>query len=213
MILEWAWEKIVEGGPLMIPIGILSVVLWYRIIERALWFRREERLSCNIMEGVLQGMAFEDFSRNLPKGWSETCLGTLVREVLDLHQTAPLEFIHGRIREVLIASEGLRSKFLSSISALATAAPLLGLLGTVSGMISTFKVITHAGREDMTGMAGGISQALITTQAGLLVALPAVFLCGVLARKADVLGVHLEAAASELKRILGGREKSGMGGE
>jgi biopolymer transport protein ExbB len=94
------------------------------------------------------------------------------------------------------------SRHLTIIAVMAGIAPLLGLLGTVLGMIETFDVIALFGTGNAKAMAGGISVALITTQTGLLVAIPGLFLSGVLSRRARHLGVRLDEVASILGRVV-----------
>lgn len=74
-------------------------------------------------------------------------------------------------------------RYINSIGTIASAAPLLGLLGTVTGMIVTFQSITIFGTSDPKAMAGGISQALVTTVQGLCVAIPVVFVHALLASR------------------------------
>lgn len=83
---------------------------------------------------------------------------------------------------------------------LAAIAPLLGLLGTVTGMIDTFHVITLHGTGDPRMMSGGISEALITTQTGLLVAIPGLYMKGFLDRRACNLQQRIAAAGFYLRR-------------
>ena len=85
-------------------------------------------------------------------------------------------------------------KGLSTISVMATTAPLLGLLGTVMGMIQLFEVITLHGTSDPKLLAGGISVALVTTEAGLMVAIPLQLLHTFLSNRADRLTAKLESA-------------------
>jgi biopolymer transport protein ExbB len=84
---------------------------------------------------------------------------------------------------------------LSFIALCAAVSPLTGLLGTVTGMITTFKMITLFGTSDPRFMAGGISEALITTQAGLCIAIPCLLLRGVLGAAADRAVARLETGA------------------
>ncbi|MFP4225112.1 MAG: MotA/TolQ/ExbB proton channel family protein, partial [Desulfobacterales bacterium] len=76
-------------------------------------------------------------------------------------------------------------RFIATLSILAAVAPLLGLLGTVTGMINTFQVITLFGTGDPKLMSGGISEALVTTQLGLAVAIPIMLLHHFLERRVD----------------------------
>ena len=88
------------------------------------------------------------------------------------------------------------------IATLAAIAPLLGLLGTVSGMITTFDVITLFGTGNAKAMAGGISESLITTQSGLTVAIPGMFMGVYLSRRCARLSGKLDETISILKRSM-----------
>jgi len=93
---------------------------------------------------------------------------------------------------------------LATVTVLAAVAPLLGLLGTVIGMVRTFQVISLYGTGHARAMAGGISLALVTTQTGLLVAIPGLLLATLLRRRARRLETVLLERASALQRRLGG---------
>ncbi|WP_220741663.1 MotA/TolQ/ExbB proton channel family protein, partial [Shewanella schlegeliana] len=84
------------------------------------------------------------------------------------------------------------------IALLAAMAPMLGLLGTVSGMIETFQSLTEFGNSDPKLLSQGISKALITTQAGLLVALPLLLLHYPLKRRAQALSLNMEQQSALL---------------
>ena len=86
----------------------------------------------------------------------------------------------------------LLSRNLAVIAVLGSVAPLLGLLGTVSGMIATFNVISAIGTGNARPLAGGISEALVATEAGLLVAIPGLLLSAQLSRRASRLEHHLD---------------------
>ncbi len=89
--------------------------------------------------------------------------------------------IRESIQEAAMAEVPRLEKWLSTIAVIGTMMPIMGLLGTVTGMISTFDVITVKGTSDPKALAGGISEALITTQTGLIFALPIILLHNVLA--------------------------------
>lgn len=93
-------------------------------------------------------------------------------------------------------------RFGALIFVVAAVAPLLGLLGTVTGMIATFEIITEFGTGDPKMLSGGISEALITTQLGLVVAIPAVVLGNILKGRATTVGDALEAGALSLINML-----------
>ena len=97
-------------------------------------------------------------------------------------------------------------KFLPFMAITAAAAPLLGLLGTVTGMIKTFNLITIFGTGDAKSLSSGISEALVTTELGLIVAIPALIIHGMLARMAkEKLGTLEQTALSFVNGVIGAR--------
>ena len=106
------------------------------------------------------------------------------------------------VAERLVAEERRLDRFASAIGVAATVSPLLGLLGTVTGMISTFDVITEFGTSNPKLLSGGISEALITTELGLLVAIPALLLGSLLASVAAGQKSHLEERALRLMNVV-----------
>ncbi len=107
----------------------------------------------------------------------------------------PPEAREAAVEQSLIAETGQLTRGLSAIAVLAGVAPLLGLLGTVTGMIDMFAVIAAQGSGNAKSLSGGISEALICTQAGMLVAIPLLLLHAWLARLADRRAQLLEEAA------------------
>ncbi len=95
-------------------------------------------------------------------------------------------------------------RFLNTLGTISAITPLLGLLGTVIGMIKVFTVITSVGVGDPATLAGGISEALITTAAGLTVAIPSVIFHRYLKRKIEELVVGMEQEAMKLVEVLHG---------
>jgi len=92
-------------------------------------------------------------------------------------------------------------RFIGAIATSAAIAPLLGLLGTVSGMISTFMMMTIFGTGDASTVSGGISEALITTELGLIVAIPSLIISGLLSRRTKSYSAKLEANAIKLSKL------------
>jgi biopolymer transport protein ExbB len=107
----------------------------------------------------------------------------------------PREVRADLLEEALLRALPAADRFGAMIIVIAAASPLLGLLGTVSGMISTFDVITEHGTGDPRMLSGGISEALITTELGLIVAIPALFFGNVLMGWGERLKRDLEAGA------------------
>lgn len=104
--------------------------------------------------------------------------------------------------EALLREQATLDRFGALIFVVAAVAPLLGLLGTVTGMISTFEIITEFGTGDPKMLSSGISEALITTQLGLVVAIPAVVLGNVLKGRASAVADRLETSALRIINIV-----------
>jgi biopolymer transport protein ExbB len=112
--------------------------------------------------------------------------------------------------EKILAVRPKLERFLPFMALTAAAAPLLGLLGTVTGMINTFKLITVFGTGDASNLASGISQALVTTELGLIVAIPSLIIHGLLSRMArQKLGDLEQIAVGFTNGVIGARNKDG----
>jgi biopolymer transport protein ExbB len=118
----------------------------------------------------------------------------IASEMTDLN----MEAIALRLDEQLAEESSLLNRGLPTVAVLAAVSPLLGLLGTVTGMIETFQSITLFGTGDPKLMSGGISQALITTQLGLAVAIPLVLFHSLLAGRANRLVEQLGKYSSDI---------------
>ncbi|MBL8844039.1 MAG: MotA/TolQ/ExbB proton channel family protein [Planctomycetes bacterium] len=114
------------------------------------------------------------------------------------HLDQPRELIEEVMYEQVLATKSKLQRFLPFVALSATAAPLLGLLGTVTGIMNTFKLITVFGTGDVKTLSSGISEALITTEYGLIVAIPSLLLHALLNRKAKAVVDEMERAAIAL---------------
>jgi biopolymer transport protein ExbB len=97
---------------------------------------------------------------------------------------------------------------LSLLGLTAAVAPLLGLLGTVTGMIKTFQIISLHGAGDARTLSGGISEALVTTEFGLVVAIPALLAHAWLNRRAKRISIETAALAERFNQTLPGTERA-----
>ena len=104
-------------------------------------------------------------------------------------------------------------RYLNTLGTIAAITPLLGLLGTVIGMIKVFTAIRLEGTGNAAILAGGISEALITTAAGLTVAIPSLFFYRFFMRRIDELGIYMEQEALKLVEVLSGDRTEHGGGE
>jgi len=190
-LVEAALDYLRQGGWVMVPLVGVSFILWVLIAERWQVLRALQRRDLD-MTGVL---AVARGEREAPdsSGVRSRLAGAFAaaatgRPRLDRRILAHLAV---RIQRDL-------EKRHETIGVLAAVAPLLGLLGTVLGMIETFQVISDFGTGNARAMAGGISLALVTTQTGLLVAIPGLLESGRLRRRAE----HLMHVLVETQQII-----------
>jgi biopolymer transport protein ExbB len=180
------WQQIPQGGPLVWPIlGIL--VLAILIVCERLIFLLRKRLDG---DGLLRRI--EDLAAC--RQWDECRLACqrlagkpvarVVAAGLDCRRLNR-EDMENALQEAILREIPAMDRFLSTLAMLAAIAPLLGLLGTVTGMIDTFQVITMHGTGDPRMMSGGISEALVTTMLGLSVAIPIMLAHTLLHREVD----------------------------
>ena len=199
------WELIKAGGWLMLPIILSSVVAAAIILER-FWTLRVARVAPAslvgqtwrwIKEGQLDAERLKALRTESPLG-EILCAGLSNahhgREVMkECIQESATKVIHELER------------YLSTLGTIAAIAPLLGLLGTVLGMIDMFHAVMLQGSGNTAALAGGISKALITTAAGLIVAIPALFFHRFLSRRVDELVVAMEQEATKLVEVVQGQ--------
>ena len=166
-------ELIKAGGWVMLPLVVLAVIASAIILERFWTLRRREVLPPGLGEEVREwarGRALDP--RHIDVLRRNSPLGEILAAGLDMRHR-PREIIKERIEDVGRHVAHRLERFLNSLGTIAAVAPLLGLLGTVFGMIQMFLDILTAGVGDANRLAGGIGQALISTAAGLCVAIPA----------------------------------------
>ena len=126
-----------------------------------------------------------------PKIIGKNPLGRVL-SVYDAEQNRSVEALELRLLETIVDEQQGLEKGLSMLKLLAALAPMLGLLGTVTGMIETFQVITQFGNGDPKVMAGGISMALVTTVLGLVAAMPLLLTHNILSSRAESIRTILE---------------------
>jgi biopolymer transport protein ExbB len=201
-------QYILDGGLIMIPLMGLSVLALAVIIDRLRAFRlasvdtttlREKVIEC-LEEGRLDdaGKACEEFAGpvaavllvGINKYRKLVSLGRAAVEI-ESNVTKTMADYAPHVIEAL-------EKRLNLLVLTASVSPLLGMTGTVTGMIRSFNSMAAAGGLDAGAVAAGISEALITTAAGLLIAIPAVVFHAVLAKKIDRYVLAIEESAQEL---------------
>jgi biopolymer transport protein ExbB len=194
-LLHNSYEYLLQGGTVMIPLSLCSLFMWVLIFERVYTFRvlQHRDITSALALRAVQGEDIELYSKGLKT--------KLVKEFIGSRTGIP-GIDRDLLRQQVNGFKRGLNRFLAEITVLAAVAPVLGLLGTVLGMIETFNVISLFGTGNAKAMAGGISVALVTTQTGLLIAIPGLFLSGWLYRRARRLTTRLEETATFLDRAI-----------
>ncbi|MFC3031685.1 MotA/TolQ/ExbB proton channel family protein [Pseudoalteromonas fenneropenaei] len=184
-------QHLQKGGVWVVPIVLFALFALAIAIYKALQFVRLPSLP---------SMAGLSLLQTQPERWA--ALGA-AGELLKVWQKfAPGQQRDDELFNVLIDGREQLERFVGAVAITASVAPLLGLLGTVSGMIDTFKMMTLFGAGDPQVVSGGISQALITTELGLVVAIPALIAHALLNRRAKQYYQQLEGLALSLSQQL-----------
>lgn len=193
--MDWFVEllgTIVEGGPVMVPIALSSLIAFGAFLERLYALRRDRIAPLGLareLEPLLRDGAFDQALKVCRA--RDGALARLIEAAI-LFRSLPRAEMRDRLEELGRFEAASMERFIPIIGTVASVAPLLGLLGTVGGMIVTFATIQDQGMGDIDKLAGGISQALVTTFAGLSVGIPALIGNRYLLARVDRLLLELE---------------------
>lgn len=166
-----------QGGWAMYPLGLFSVAMFYFIIRNLLLLREKSMLRADLKPQIEELMARRDVA-----GVRELCAAndSLITAVLDAGMERisdaheyDQQYVMEAIEEAGNEQMVVFMKPINFLSIIGGTAPMLGLLGTVSGMIKAFSIIAQGGMGDPGKLAGSIGEALITTATGLVIAIPA----------------------------------------
>lgn len=188
-----AYEYLRPGGAVMIPLILTSLCMWSLIVDRIIYFRRIDRNDIDLKQAM--EMLDRDLAPKTSNGLRSRFMANFLKE-----RTGSRKVDLGILDLCVIRQRPYITRYLAVIGVLAAIAPLFGLLGTVTGMVTTFEVIALFGTGNAKAMAGGISEALITTQSGLLVAIPGLFMSAFLMRRARGIQSRLDELVMTLKR-------------
>jgi biopolymer transport protein ExbB len=199
------WELVRAGGPFMAPIILCSIVAVGILLERLWTLQRKRVLPQELIKKVSQlaeagqvnPKVIEALEKNSP-------LGRVLAAALtnrDRGRAIMMERVEDTGRHVVHELE----RFLNSLGTIASISPLLGLLGTVAGIINAFKAVMLGGMGDPRLLAGGISEALVTTAGGLAVAIPSFIAYRYLRGKVERIVIEMEKIAVEFADSLGAK--------
>jgi biopolymer transport protein ExbB len=179
-------DQIPKGGAIVWPILIILVLAGCILIERIVFFTRRQTNAENLMQTLKERIMADDWEgcrTFLELGHKKLIPKVLLTALAFKDQTR--QDMENALQEAILGEIPRIERFLSTLGMLAAIAPLLGLLGTVTGMINTFHVITYYGTGDPRMMSGGISEALVTTMLGLSVAIPIMMAHTFLSRRVE----------------------------
>jgi len=191
-LLESAVEQIQMGGWVMYPLIITCLWMWFLIGKKAVDMRAFTKGDRPLVE--LEGEI----------GKPDIKAGVWQKYIIDgylAQRTGDRDLDENIIESHRLHLEMFINKYTGTIALLSGVAPLLGLLGTVSGMVTTFSVIAEFGTGNARALASGISEALITTQTGLVVAVPGLFLATLLLRRSNQLLERMHRFCLRLSRM------------
>ncbi|KRG47399.1 biopolymer transporter ExbB [Stenotrophomonas panacihumi] len=199
------WELVKAGGWPMVPLLLLGVLALAIVLERLWTLRRNEVLPPGLGEevrnwaarGKLDPSHIESLRRSSP-------LGALLAAALDM-RGRPRELVRERIEDTGRHIVHRMERFLNALGTIASAGPLLGLLGTVVGMIQMFLGILDHGIGDVNQLAGGIGKALVCTATGMIIAVPALIFHRYLKGRVNGYVIEMEQEATLLLDALEGR--------
>lgn len=189
---ETVWQHIRKGGPVMVPIMILAAAAMLMALYKWIRLSFVRKPSQKRITELLKAIAQRDVAAvrrivDRIRGPVGSMLAVGVEHIRE-----PRELMEEVMYEKVLSTRLKLQRLLPFIALSASAAPLLGLLGTVTGIINTFKLITVFGSGDVKTLSGGISEALITTEFGLIVAIPSLLLYAFLSRKAKSIVDQME---------------------
>lgn len=208
-------ENILKGGPLMVPLVICSLVSLAVVFDRWRAFRENRRVDTRSLRSkVLVHLRNKNIDGAIKE--CESSHGPIasvmlagLRSYSQLHNkgesSETMRLVVGQVMEDYSAQAmSVVNKRLDVLTTIGTAAPLLGMTGTVTGMIASFAVLADAGSTSGGGgaVANGIAEALITTAAGLLIALTAVIPQSVFNRWSDEIELEIEESTSEIVEFI-----------
>ena len=201
------FEIVKAGGWVMVPILLCSIVAFAIIAERFWTLQKKKVIPPNLVADIWGSFRDQSFDQEaLQRLKQGSALGrVLAAGLVNLQHDREImkEAIEETGRHVVHELE----RFLNTLGTIASITPLLGLLGTVIGMIKVFNTITTSGVGDAGLLAGGISEALITTAAGLVVAIPSLMFYRYFRGLLDEYVVRMEEEALKLVEVIHGERE------
>jgi biopolymer transport protein ExbB len=185
------------GGATIYPLLALAVAAVAVILEKAFVFAARARPPARLTALTGGDVAWDALERELPGFDARNCAARLCR-VVAANRKRPVWWIESRAAEEASAIETSLGRWLWTLETIVTAAPLLGLLGTIIGMIRAFRLFGAEGLVDPRGVTGGVAEALVATAAGLLIAVVALLAFNYFSQRLAQVMDDLELLATRL---------------
>ncbi len=192
------FELISKGGPVMYPLILCSIVALAIVIERFYSLGRAATDPKKLMDKVKDALRKKDY--RVAVGFCEATPGPVAKVLttaIELHEL-PLEEQREGVNEAFLSETPRMERGLAILSTIVTISPLLGLLGTITGLMELFNVIAGGELGNSEALSAGIAQALITTATGLSIAILFLILHNIVATRVEKLINQMEKAVTEL---------------
>ena len=206
-------EHILNGGPLMLPLMACSIVSLAVVYDRWMAFRANRQIDTRALRSkVMANLRHKDMAASISecesaRGPIASVLLAGLRSYKQLKEkgesTETMRMVVAQVMEDYSAQAmGVVNKRLDVLTTVGTAAPLLGMTGTVTGMIASFSGLADSGSGSGGAVAAGIAEALVTTAVGLIIALFAVIPQSVFNRWSDEIELELEESTTDLVEFI-----------
>ena len=186
------FDLIQQGGLLMIPIILCSVIALAIIFERFWFLQASKIMPAKLFPMIISWLKKKKLdTKRLSELKQHSSLGRVVAAGLS-NAKAGHNIMKDNVQSAVLHETHQMERYLNALGTVAAVTPLLGLLGTVIGMIDVFSMIVLQGAGNATILAGGISKALVTTAGGLFVAIPSLFFHRFFVRRIDEFALTME---------------------
>ncbi len=195
-------EIIQKGGPVMYPLLLCSVVALAISIERLYSLTRANTDPKKLMDKVKEAVRKRDF--RVAIGYCDATPGpvaNVLATVIDLREL-PVEEVREGVNETVLSETPRLERGLPTLSTLITVSPLLGLLGTITGLMKLFNIIAGGEIGNSEKLSSGIAEALITTATGLIIAITFMVIHNLLSTRVDRILNQMEKSVTELLNFI-----------
>jgi len=196
------FESLAKGGPMMIFIGLCSIVTVAVTIERWIRLKDDRILPSGLRDRILELLRGRRYTEAMMECEQRTEIGVEVIRTGMENAGASRDIIREHFENAGRQVNQTLNRWLGTLATVASISPLLGLMGTVLGMIRVFRVISVQGVGDPGALSGGISEALLTTAAGLAVGIPSLIIHNYFVQRVERANYRLEKFASEVLELL-----------